>query len=1178
MIAVALGLRAGADPAHRTADLAMEQTMKSLLSALSRYLRFPQRTRCRKATAPARTGRTRQRTRLFLEALEDRTVPTAVALPSNAVSWWTANNTANDALGLNNATLTGVTYATGEVGQAFSFDGSDDRAQIVDNPTLQFTTSLSIEGWVFVKGFPTGTNGDDHGEILFRGDDRGGLDPYSLSVEPNGTLNFQVTNASNQGSSIAAPIATNQWVHVAGALDDATGTMSLYENGAVVAQEVTSIRPFANLDPTQNPSIALGNHGGYPSSPHNFPFNGLIDELAVYNRALTSGEVFGIYKAGSSGKVISPIAVSDPSVVDGADGATTPVTFTIARTGSLSGSLTVNWATADDTAVAGTDYVAASGSVTFADGQATQTVTVTTLDNNNLNPNLDFKLIATPAGGTSVMGLATILSDDASIAVSSTSAIEGGNTLKFLDHFVSPGSGGLARARSSVFGPDGNLYVVSADTNAVLRYDSTGEFINALVPSGSGGLSNPWDLAFAPDGSLYVSSMNNNEVLRYDGSGNFLGVVASGFSAVAGVTVGPDGNLYIADQGANEVFRYNSSSGLSTFIAAGSGGLSQPRNAVFGPDGNLFVASQGTGQVLRYNGQTGDFMGVFATSPSTPGPIWLEFGTDGYLYATARTTSSGSNTSILRFNATTSAYVDSFALGRDGWSFNLGPGNIVYDSSNSAGGFVDRIGPSSIAAFTVSLAWPSAGTTTVSYATADGTALAGTHYTTTSGTLTFAPGETSKGILVSTLDDGVADPTRAFTVTLSNPVGGSITSSQGIGTILDDTKFYVVDGGSSDSTYQYAVGGGALGNSALGSGDTAPRGVATTAAGTTAWVVDANKTVYVYNTAGALLGSWSASGLSSSATLTGIATDGTNIWLVDSYSDKVYEYSGAASRASGSQSPASSFSLANSGKNRDSNPQDIVTDGTSFWVVDGTALKVFKYTLSGSLLGSWSIDPANAHPTGITINPSNVSDIWIVDNGTLKVYRYTAAAGRTSGSQNAAATFALNPGDTNPQGIADPPPADSHVIPFKVSGGGIAAEGLPLQLDQPAPHNATGTATELGTYTAQGMFQLTSFTSPTSGTFDSAVPVVFVAANGDQIAFTYAGTFQLFAAGHREVYAVFTATFTPVPQDSTGRFANVTGGSVTMVATSDAFVLGATDPVGYTWVGDGWLAFRSGHR
>jgi hypothetical protein len=109
-------------------------------------------------------------------------VLTAVAPPSGLVSWWTADNTAADLKGLNNATPINVTYATGEVGEAFSFDGVDARAQIVDSASLQFTTSFSIEGWVLVRGFPTGTNGDDHGEIFFRGDDRSGLDPYSLSV------------------------------------------------------------------------------------------------------------------------------------------------------------------------------------------------------------------------------------------------------------------------------------------------------------------------------------------------------------------------------------------------------------------------------------------------------------------------------------------------------------------------------------------------------------------------------------------------------------------------------------------------------------------------------------------------------------------------------------------------------------------------------------------------------------------------------------------------------------------------------------------------------------------------------------------------------------------------------------------------------------------------------------
>jgi hypothetical protein len=107
--------------------------------------------------------------------------------------------------------------------------------------------------------------------------------------------------------------------------------------------------------------------------------------------------------------------------------------------------------------------------------------------------------------------------------------------------------------------------------------------------------------------------------------------------------------------------------------------------------------------------------------------------------------------------------------------------------------------------------------------------------------------------------------------------------------------------------------------------------------------------------------------------------------------------------------------------------------------VDGSTRKVFKYTLSGSLLGSWVIDPADAHPTGITINPSNVSDVWIADSATDKVYQYVGAASRTAGSQSAAASFALAAGNTNPQGIADPPPADLPLTPAPAP----MAPGLP---------------------------------------------------------------------------------------------------------------------------------------
>src|SRR5262249_29436166 len=161
----------------------------------------------------------------------------------------------------------------------------------------------------------------------------------------------------------------------------------------------------------------------------------------------------------------------------------------------------------------------------------------------------------------------------------------------------------------------------------------------------------------------------------------------------------------------------------------------------------------------RYDGLTGAFIDTFATTGSTPGPSWLEFGTDGYLYTTARTTSVGFHTSILRFNAATGAFVDSLALGRDGWSFHIGPGNVVYNSNKNGGGFFERIGPSALAAFTVTLTAANVAPVTVNYATADGTAYAGSDYTAASGTIAFAPGETSKTILIPTGDDTTLEPT-----------------------------------------------------------------------------------------------------------------------------------------------------------------------------------------------------------------------------------------------------------------------------------------------------------------------------------------------------------------------------------------------------------------------------------
>jgi WD40 repeat protein len=625
----------------------------------------------------------------------------------------------------------------------------------------------------------------------------------------------------------------------------------------------------------------------------------------------------------------------------------------------------------------------------------------------------------------------------ATISIGNAAAVEGGGAYRFTDNFVAPDAYGLAASRDLCIGPaDGNVYVASHDTDVVKVFEGgTGRFLRDLGTPG-GELDGPWAMTFGADGLLYVSGRYSHNVVRFDtttgASEVFVTAASGGIGLPWGITFGPGGDLYASSRvegtptTTDSVKRYSGATGayLGDFVTAGSGGLNNANGLTFGSDGNLYVASFNSREVKRYNGQTGAFIDNFvaAGSGGISEPSRLLFRPDGYLYVENQ-----SSPAIYRYGATSGAFVDVFVSSTASGGFAFDSSGELYFSQGTAtlspGSSVGRFAPTSFAAFTVTLDAASESPVSVSFSTADGTATAGADFVATSGTIAFAPGETARTVLVQALDDTLSEPTETFTVNLSNPTGATISQGQAVGTILDDdtTKFFVVDDGGADRTYRYGLPGTPLGNSTLTSGDTAPRGAASNAAGTTLWVADANKNVYVYNAVGMLQGSWAAGGLPKNATVEGIATIGADIWIVanSTSKDKVFKYSGAASRLSGSQSAASSFGLASG----DTNPKGIVTDGTSLWIVDdgSSTDKVFKYTLTGNPLGSWTIDPTNSHPTGLTINPNNVSDIWIVDNGTDKVYQYTAAAGRTSGSQSAAATFALAAGNTNPQDIADPP-------------------------------------------------------------------------------------------------------------------------------------------------------------
>src|SRR6185503_14752141 len=145
------------------------------------------------------------------------------------IGWWSAEGNAADNLGQHDGTNLGATYVTGVRGQAFQFDGINWRVNVPDSPAFELTHSLTIEGWLNIKTFLGA-------QIFFRGDNRPGLDPFSLSAEPGQRVAFLVSNEAQQSEQIFAPVPANEWVHVAAVLNDTDGTMRIYVNGSLASE------------------------------------------------------------------------------------------------------------------------------------------------------------------------------------------------------------------------------------------------------------------------------------------------------------------------------------------------------------------------------------------------------------------------------------------------------------------------------------------------------------------------------------------------------------------------------------------------------------------------------------------------------------------------------------------------------------------------------------------------------------------------------------------------------------------------------------------------------------------------------------------------------------------------------------------------------------------------------
>ena len=469
----------------------------------------------------------------------------------------------------------------------------------------------------------------------------------------------------------------------------------------------------------------------------------------------TAASGFVVNGAGTTPPPVLPtLSIGDASIGEGSSG-TAQLTFTVKLSQAATGPVTVQYSTADGTATSGGDYTARSGTLTFAAGETSKTVSVPILGDTSVEANEAFTVALSGASGATIAdgsAVGTITNDDVAPPPAT-----GGNSLGY----------------------------------AIASNWGTGFTATMTVGAGSAGLHG-WTVEFNSTASItsiwsaeIVSHVGDHYVVRNaawngdvgggktvsfgfqaaPGSG---GTVASGF-AINGTAVGPDPvpsapGLSVADA---TVAEGNSGTHDLAFTVTLSSAATSPVTVAYATANG--TATAGT----DYAALAGTL--TFAAG-ETSKVVRVQVSGDTAVEANETVTlalSSANGATIVRGAATGTITNDDVAP----------PPTLVIGDATFAEGSAAAPGQ---ATFTVTLSAASATPVTVSYATANGTATAGSDYVAKSGTLTFAAGETQKTIQVTAIGDAVVEANEGFTVVLTNPVGATLADGTGAGTVTND--------------------------------------------------------------------------------------------------------------------------------------------------------------------------------------------------------------------------------------------------------------------------------------------------------------------------------------------------------------------------------------------------------
>jgi hypothetical protein len=462
--------------------------------------------------------------------------------------------------------------------------------------------------------------------------------------------------------------------------------------------------------------------------------------------------------------------VDDVSVQEG-DSATVPASFRIRRTAPTTGTSTVKWATANGTATAGSDYVAGGDTVTFAPGETQKTVTVNVLGELVKEDAETFEVrLSTPTGGIILdsTGVGTIgLSDwTQGVAISDASLTEGN-------------SGN----RNATF---------TIRRHGVVSSAASVQWSTADIPASSGGGGT--NAAINGDGVPTEGPAAAGS--DYSAATGTVTFAAGDANASKTVTVEVNGDVAVEP---TETFNVVLSSPVDTEIVTredtGVGTIVNDEVALWIGDGWSEEGSSGTRAqafVITRTGPTTSWTQVnWETINGTAvqgsdlagnyGNVYFAPGENTKLVSvdvTGDTTPEVDETFTVKLSEPVGGII-AHATGRAVIADDDGPSvrDIAVAEGNS--GTTD-------ATFTIRLAGPAVTPVAVGWATANGSALAGSDFTAASGTVRFDAGQVAQTVTVKIVGDTAPEPNETLQLKLDDVVGAATVDGSALGRILDD--------------------------------------------------------------------------------------------------------------------------------------------------------------------------------------------------------------------------------------------------------------------------------------------------------------------------------------------------------------------------------------------------------